>query len=110
MKKFFTLTMLTLMFAVTASAQSTLRKTWDFREGFSVKTVNALKADQEEFGADKYWRNYESDATKSDEQHFWNASKSAKNSDGFACTHNGGQEKVISELDGLVLGMSNASL
>lgn len=108
MKKFFTLTMLTLMFAVTASAQSTLRKTWDFREGFSVKTVNALKADQEEFGADKYWRNYESDATKSDEQHFWNASKSAKNSDGFACTHNGGQEKVIPELDGLVLGMSNA--
>ena len=108
MKKFFTLTMLTLMFAVTASAQSTLRKTWDFREGFSVKTVNALKADQEEFGADKYWRNYESDNTKADEQHFWNASKSAKNSDGFACTHNGGQEKVISELDGLVLGMSNA--
>ena len=108
MKKFFTLTMLTLMFAVTASAQSTLRKTWDFREGFSVKTVNALKADQEEFGADKYWRNYESDAAKSDEQHFWNASKSAKNSDGFACTHNGGQERVISELDGLVLGMSNA--
>ncbi len=108
MKKFFTLTMLTLMFAVTASAQSTLRKTWDFREGFSVKTVNALKADQEEFGADKYWRNYESDNTKADEQHFWNASKDAKNSDGFACTHNGGQEKVISELDGLVLGMSNA--
>ena len=108
MKKFFTLTMLTLMFAVTASAQSTLRKTWDFREGFSVKTVNALKADQEEFGADKYWRNYESDNTKADEQHFWNASKSAKNSDGFACTHNGGQEKVIPELDGLVLGMSNA--
>lgn len=108
MKKFFTLTMLTLMFAVTASAQSTLRKTWDFREGFSVKTVNALKADQEEFGADKYWRNYESDAAKSDEQHFWNASTDAKNSDGFACTHNGGQEKVISELDGLVLGMSNA--
>ena len=97
-----------LGFTVEASAQSALRKTWDFREGFSSKTVNALKADQEEFGADKYWRNYEGDATKADDQHFWNASKDAKNADGFACTHNGGMEKVIPELDGLVLGMSNA--
>lgn len=108
MKKLFTLAILTLLTTVSASAQSTLRKTWDFREGFSAQTVNALKADQEEFGDSKYWRNYESDAAKSDEQHFWNASKDAKNSDGFACTHNGGQEKVIPELDGLVLGMSNA--
>ena len=53
MKKLFTLAMLALTCAVTASAQSTLRKTWDFREGFSAQTVNALKADQEEFGADK---------------------------------------------------------
>ena len=108
MKKLFTLAMLALTCAVTASAQSTLRKTWDFREGFSAQTVNALKADQEEFGADKYWRNYESDATKADEQHFWNASKEAKNADGYACTHNGGQEKAIPELEGLTLGMSNA--
>ena len=109
MKKVFTLTMVALLAIVSsASAQSSLRKTWDFRQGFSSKTVNALKADQEEFGADKYWRNYESDATKADEQHFWNASKDAKNGEGYACTHNGGQEKVIEELDGLVLGMSNA--
>lgn len=109
MKKIFTLALLALVGATTtATAQSTLRKTWDFREGFSTKTINALKADQEEFGADKYWRNYEGDATKADNQHFWNASKDAKNASGFACTHNGGQEKVIPELDGLILGMSNA--
>ena len=75
MKKLFTLAMLALMTTVTASAQSTLRKTWDFRNGFSAMTVNALKGDQEEFGDNKYWRNYESDATKADEQHFWCASK-----------------------------------
>ena len=108
MKKLFTLTLLALMASVTASAQSSLRKTWDFRNGFSAKTVNALKADQEEFGDSKYWRNYESDATKADEQHFWCASKDAKNADGYACTHNGGVEKVIDELDGLSLGFSAA--
>ena len=108
MKKLFTLVMLALLTTVTASAQSTLRKTWDFRDGFSAKTVNALKADQEEFGGDKYWRNYESDANKADDQHFWNASTAAKNGEGYACTHNSGQEKVIPELEGLVLGMSAA--
>ena len=100
--------MLALLTTVTASAQSTLRKTWDFSQGFSAKTVNALKGDQEEFGDNKYWRNYEGDATKADEQHFWCASKEAKNADGFACTHNGGQEKVISELEGLTLGFTAA--
>ena len=85
-----------------------MRKTWDFRNGFSAKTVNALKGDQEEFGDSKYWRNYEGDATKADDQHFWDASKDAKNADGYACTHNGGQEKVISELEGLTLGFTAA--
>lgn len=108
MKKLFTLAMLALLTTVTASAQSPLRKTWDFRNGFSAKTVNALKGDQEEFGDSKYWRNYEGDATKADDQHFWDASKDAKNADGYACTHNGGQEKVISELEGLTLGFTAA--
>ena len=108
MKKIFTLTLLAMVLGLTGANAQTLRKTWDFRTGFSQKTINALKGDQEEFGDSKYWRNYESDATKADEQHFWNASKDAKNADGFACTHNGGQEVVIPELDGLVLGMSNA--
>ena len=107
MKKIFTLTMLALLAVGSANAQG-LRKTWDFRNGFSTKTVNALKADQEEFGDNKYWRNWEKAATDADQQHFWNASKEAKNSAGYACTHNGGVEKVIEELDGLVLGMSDA--
>ena len=108
MKKFFTLSVMALLLSSTAATAQTLRKTWDFRDGFSTKTVNALKADQEEFGNDKYWRNYESDATKADDAHFWDASSDAKNADGFACTHNGGQEKVIPELEGLVLGFSAA--
>lgn len=107
MKKIITLTMLTLLAVGGVKAQG-LRKTWDFREGFSSKTVNALKADQQEFGPNEYWRNYEGDANKADEQHFWNASGNIKNSNGFACTHNGGMEKVIDELDGLKLGVSAA--
>jgi len=108
MKKIFTLVMMAMtLFAMEANAQS-LRKTWDFRTGFSQQTINALKGDQEEFGDSKYWRNYESDATKADEQHYWNASRDARNSDLYACTHNGGMEKVIPELEGLKLGMSNA--
>ena len=108
MKKLFTLALTALLLGTAGASAQTLRRTWDFREGFSQKTINALKGDQEEFGPDKYWRNYESDATKADEQHFWNASKDAKNADGFAATHNGGQERVIDELAGLKLGMSNA--
>lgn len=100
MKKFFTLTLLAVLVSLGANAQA-LRKTWDFRNGFSQKTVNALKADQEEFGDSKYWRNYESDAGKADSKHFWNASADFKNADKMACTHNGGVEKVIEELDGL---------
>lgn len=107
MKKIFTLITTALVLgSLTASAQ--LRKTWDFREGFSTKTINALKGDQEEFGDSKYWRNYESDATKADDQHFWCASKDAKNADGYASTHNGGQERVIDELNGLVCGFTAA--
>ena len=108
MKRIFTFAILALSLAAVSAGAQTLRKTWDFRNGFSQKTVNALKGDQEEFGDNKYWRNYESDATKADEQHFWNASTAAKNADGYACTHNGGQEKVISELEGLKLGFTAA--
>ena len=108
MKKLFTLAMLALLGISNVNAQG-LRKTWDFREGFSTKTVNALKADQEEFGDSKYWRNYESDAAKADEQHFWNASADFKNADKQACTHNGGNEKTIDELEGLKFTSSTAA-
>ena len=107
MKRVFTLLALVSLVVSGVSAQN-LRKTWDFREGFSQKTVNALKADQEEFGDTKYWRNYESDATKADEQHFWNASGDFKNDKGYACTHSGGKETVIPELEGLSLGAKAA--
>ena len=107
MKKIFTLAVMALLFTTGASAQ-TLRKTWDFRDGFSQQTVNALKGDQAEFGTEKYWRNWEKSADAADEQHFWNASTEAKNAEGYACTHNGGQEKVIPELEGLKVGMSAA--
>lgn len=108
MKKVFTLALTALLLGTASASAQTLRKTWDFREGFSQKTINALKGDQEEFGDSKYWRNYESDAKQADERHFWNASKEMKNADGYACTHNGGQERVIDELDGLKLGASAA--
>lgn len=108
MKKFYSPLVLIALFAIIGSANAQLRKTWDFRNGFSQKTINALKADQEEFGTDKYWRNFESDASKADEQHFWNASKEAKNADGYAATHGGGNEKVVEELEGLQLGFSAA--
>lgn len=108
MKKFFTLTLLAVLVSLGANAQG-LRKTWDFRNGFSQKTVNALKADQEEFGDSKYWRNYESDAAKADSKHFWNASADFKNADKMACTHNGGVEKVIEELEGLRFTSSTAA-
>lgn len=107
MKRIFTLIALVTLFVSGADAQN-LRKTWDFREGFSQKTVNALKGDQQEYGDNKYWRNYESDASQAKEERFWNASGDFKNADGFACTHNGGIESVIPELDGLVLGASAA--
>lgn len=108
MKKLFTLAMLTLLGISSVNAQG-LRKTWDFRNGFSQKTINALKADQEEFGDTKYWRNYESDSGKADDQHFWNASPDFKNANNQACTHNGGTEKVIEELDGLKFTSSTAA-
>lgn len=108
MKKLFTLTLLAVLVSLGANAQG-LRKTWDFRNGFSQKTVNALKADQEEFGDSKYWRNYESDAAKADSKHFWNASADFKNADKMACTHNGGVEKVIEELEGLRFTSSTAA-
>ena len=108
MKKLFTLTLLAVLVSLGVNAQG-LRKTWDFRNGFSQKTVNALKADQEEFGDSKYWRNYESDAAKADSKHFWNASADFKNADKMACTHNGGVEKVIEELEGLRFTSSTAA-
>lgn len=49
MNKTFTLAALGLLLAVSANAQK-VRKTWDFREGFSSATVANLYADMEQNG------------------------------------------------------------
>ena len=102
MKKFFTLAMLALITSVTVSAQTTLRKTWDFRDGFSAKTVNALKADMEEFGTSGHWRNWEKSESAADERHFWSASSTFFDSEtGYPATFSGDKVTVIPELKGL---------
>ena len=118
MKKVFTFLMLSLAFSMGANAQQQIRKSWDFRyadeteeataKGWSNKTIKRLNSDMEVYGADKHWRNYESDATKADNQHFWCASSSAKNSDGYAVTYANDKATVIDELAGLKLGFSAA--
>lgn len=118
MKKVFTLLMLSFVFSMGANAQQQIRKSWDFRyadetdeptaKGWSNKTIKRLNSDMEVYGPDKHWRNYESDATKPDNQHFWNAGTSAKNSDGYAVTYANDKASVIPELEGLSLGMSAA--
>lgn len=103
--------MLALLVAAGAASAQGLRKTWDFRDGFSTKTVNALKADQEEFGDNGHWRNYEGDATQADEKHFWCAAKGSAITDenGNACTFAGDHATVIPELEGLnIKSISNA--
>ena len=55
MNKLFTLTALGLLVSLSATAQK-VRKTWDFREGFSTATVANLAADMEQNGTDAHWR------------------------------------------------------
>ena len=47
MKKLFTLSALALLMALPMNAQK-VRKTWDFRNGFSAITVANLNADMEQ--------------------------------------------------------------
>lgn len=101
MKKIFTLLALAMFVFASANAQS--RKTWDFRH-WSASTLSALKADLEINGPTKNWRNYESDATKADEQHYWIARKMA----GTLVTNDGQSDKVIPETEGITFGASNA--
>ena len=57
MNKTFTLAALGLLLAVSANAQK-VRKTWDFREGFSSATVANLYADMEQNGTAAHWRDW----------------------------------------------------
>ena len=105
MNKTFTLAALGLLLAVSANAQK-VRKTWDFREGFSSATVANLYADMEQNGADgstAHWRDWEKDATQSGKfgSTFWCANTSTVNADNEAVTIVNGEEVPIPELSGL---------
>lgn len=103
MNKTFTLAALGLLLAVSANAQK-VRKTWDFREGFSSATVANLYADMEQNGTAAHWRNWEKDATQSGKfgSTFWCADNgSTVNADNEAVTIVDGVEVPIPELSGL---------
>ena len=101
MKKLFTLTALALLISVGASAADKLRKTWDFRNGFSSITVANLKADMEENGATEHWRNYETNASQAGDKAYWCGNSINLDEDGNLCTTVGGSQSVISETKGL---------
>ena len=50
MKKLFTLTFILLSLALGTNAQN-IRKTWDFRTGFSATTITNLNTDMQQNGA-----------------------------------------------------------
>ncbi len=104
MKKLFTLTAVLLISSMATFAQ-TVRKTWDFRDGWSATTIANLAAAMEQNGAtgnDSHWRNYEKDATAAGDPAYWRAANgSSVNSDGNAITTVDGNEIVISELEDL---------
>lgn len=103
MNKLFTLTALGLLLSLSANAQK-IRKTWDFREGFSNTTVANLYADMEQNGTAAHWRNWEkneADAGKYGDT-FWCADGgSTVNSNNEAVTIVNGEEIPIPELSGL---------
>ena len=81
-----------------------VRKTWDFRDGFSSATVANLHADMEQNGTAAHWRNWEktdADAGKYGDT-FWCADNgSTVNADNEAVTIVDGVEAPIPELSGL---------
>lgn len=99
MKKIFTL--LAAVMFVTLSVNA--RQSWDFRK-WSAATLSALQVDMEVNGPNANWRNYESDATKADQQHYWIARKMA----GTLVTNDGTGDKVIKETEGINFGASAA--
>lgn len=89
--------------SLSANAQK-VRKTWDFREGFSSTTVANLYADMEQNGTDAHWRDWEKDATQAGKfgSTFWCAANgSTVNADNEAVTIVDGVEVPIPELSGL---------
>lgn len=103
MNKLFTLTALGLLLSLSANAQK-IRKTWDFRNGFSSATIANLNADMEQNGTGAHWRNWEkseADAGKYGDT-FWCADAgSTVNNDNEAATIVNGDTIAIPELSGL---------
>lgn len=103
MNKLFTLTALGLLVSLSATAQK-VRKTWDFREGFSTATVANLAADMEQNGTDAHWRNWEknaSDAGKYGDTYWAANSGTTVNDDNELCTVVNGEYIPIPETQGL---------
>ena len=105
MKKLFTLSALALLMALPMNAQK-VRKTWDFRNGFSAITVANLNADMEQNGTEAHWRNWEkeeADAGKYGDT-FWCANNgSTVNADNELITIVNGEEIAIPEAAGLYM-------
>ena len=103
MKKLFTLSALALLMALPMNAQK-VRKTWDFRNGFSAITVANLNADMEQNGTAAHWRNWEKNATDAGKygDTFWCADNGTTvNADNELVTTVNGEEIVIPETAGL---------
>ena len=103
MNKLFTLTALGLLVSLSATAQK-VRKSWDFREGFSTATVANLAADMEQNGTGAHWRNWEKNASDAGKygDTYWAADKGTTvNNDNELCTVVNGEYIPIPETQGL---------
>ena len=103
MKKIFTLAAFALLAVMQVNAQTEVRKTWDFRKGWSSTTIENLYADMEQNGPTTHWRDYESNATDASKygDTFWSASTVYTDENGNALTNVSGEDIIISELEGL---------
>lgn len=100
MKKLFTLA-LGLLLTVGATAQSTSRKTWDFRKGFSAVTLNNLAADA--VSSAPMWRDKNSPSTVSD-LYFESTKRTAATE---ATCKVGGADWVVPETQGIIFGAAS---
>ena len=103
MKKIFTLAAFALLAVLQVNAQTEVRRTWDFRKGWSSTTIENLYADMEQNGPTVHWRDYEKDATQASKfgDTFWAANTVYTDDNGNALTNVSGEDIIIPELEGL---------
>ena len=101
MKKIFTLAAFALLAVLQVNAQTEVRRTWDFRKGWSSTTIENLYADMEQNGPTVHWRDYEKDATQASKfgDTFWAANTVYTDDNGNALTNVSGEDIIISELE-----------